>query len=184
MLNVVVRHADTYWQQGMMCLLQEMNDNKFCEMNVIDDVSSADIVFVSHALFLTFSEIIAPQQVIVLIHDHKFNRGNETERHLQHFYADDNIGIAIKKIKRVINEAKNNPIKLKSTFSTRENRAARLTDKERNIINGLASGIDIRVLAATHKISTKTISGHKRNAMRKLNVRTTKFLLDSLSLAC
>lgn len=60
MLNVVVRHADAYWQQGMMCLLREMNDNKLCIMNVIDDVSSADVVFVSHVLFLTLPEKMSP----------------------------------------------------------------------------------------------------------------------------
>ncbi|MBC3378944.1 helix-turn-helix transcriptional regulator [Serratia fonticola] len=52
-----------------------------------------------------------------------------------------------------------------------------LTEKELSVVKHIAKGIPIPLIAKMKKISTKTISTHKRSAMRKMNARTTQIML-------
>jgi len=52
-----------------------------------------------------------------------------------------------------------------------------LTEKEFSIIKHIATGLPIPKIAKIKNISVKTISTHKRNAMRKMNARTTQVML-------
>ena len=53
----------------------------------------------------------------------------------------------------------------------------RLTEKELSIIKYISKGLPIPEIAKIKKISVKTISTHKRNAMRKMDARTTQIML-------
>lgn len=58
-----------------------------------------------------------------------------------------------------------------------------LSDSEKEIIHLLSSGMRPKDIANATGLSIKTISAHKRSAMRKLNVRTNMELLVKYSLA-
>lgn len=59
-----------------------------------------------------------------------------------------------------------------STLSPRDEDAALLTSRERDILNGLAGGNSYQALAKTLNISTDTVRFHIRNIYRKLHVHS------------
>ncbi|AJQ99057.1 hypothetical protein F652_1068 [Enterobacteriaceae bacterium bta3-1] len=68
---------------------------------------------------------------------------------------------------------------------TRPNNPSRimLTQREQQVINALLSGKSAAAIAGKLNVSQKTISAHKINALKKLNIRTIAMLFDILPLS-
>ena len=58
-----------------------------------------------------------------------------------------------------------------------------LTKREQQVINALLSGKSAATIAGKLNVSQKTISAHKINALKKLNIRTIALLFDILPLS-
>lgn len=64
---------------------------------------------------------------------------------------------------------------------THQSLTAKLTRSEIEVIRHLFNGMDLQQIAQMKKLSIKTISAHKCNAMRKLNIRTDSELFLQLN---
>ncbi|GDX06247.1 LuxR C-terminal-related transcriptional regulator [Buttiauxella sp. A111] len=179
MFNIIVIHSDQYWKQGAESILRNLiNKDVTTRVSTMFN-PGIDIVLIDHASLLTLSESEWSGKAIVLVHDisprDMLNAGEKCKNII---YSDDTPEQLSNKFLTAVKFIHTGKW---SHEAKAPNLRYRLTNKEISIINDLARGIDSRVVAMMHKTTIKNVSAHKRNAMQKLNVRTTKSLLSRLS---
>lgn len=166
-------------------LIKIHSDNEFAKIalqNMIDEIdltprhdSTIDIYCFSHRNIINSDIInisITPSSRYIIIgHEHVLNYFSSNDGEINHLLIDifmnvDEIKIELMQFLRRLS---------RSSYQFRP--AFTLTEKELSIIKHIAKGLPIPEIAKIKKISIKTISTHKRSAMRKMNARTTQIML-------
>ena len=176
MLRINVFHKNTYWASGLHYLLNEfyIGDKQFIQ--VVAELEEADIIITDYSSWLTYFKNTGRRQIFILIHDVSLLKRKRMayEKHDDTIYSDDSISELRLKLKGLILgvDGKKNCINSKTVSEYV------LTEIENMVIYELAKGVSPRVLGQIHNMTVKRISYYKRNAMKKLDVISTKQLLD------
>ena len=166
-------------------LIKIHSDNEFAKkalQNIIDEMdltprhdSTIDIYCFSQRNIINSDIIninITPaSRYIIIGHENVLNYFSSNDEENNHLLIDifmkvDEIKIELMQFLRRIS---------RSSYHFRP--AFTLTEKELSIIKHIAKGLPIPEIAKMKKISVKTISTHKRSAMRKMDARTTQIML-------
>ncbi|MBC3252597.1 hypothetical protein BFS14_22070 [Serratia fonticola] len=115
--------------------------------------------------------ITPSSRYIIISHRHVLNCFYSNNENINHLFIDilmkaEAIKIELKRFLHILS---------RQTSDFRP--AFTLTEKELSVVKDIAKGLPIPLIAKMKKISVKTISTHKRSAMRKMNARTTQIML-------
>lgn len=115
--------------------------------------------------------ITPSSRYIIISHRHVLNCFYSNDENINHLFIDilmkaEAIKIELKRFLHILS---------RQTSDFRP--AFTLTEKELSVVKDIAKGLPIPLIAKMKKISVKTISTHKRSAMRKMNARTTQIML-------
>lgn len=141
----------------------------------LDVDSPIDIYYFGHKNIIdrdiTNINVTPTSRYIIIGHRHVLNCFSSNNGDINHLLVDilmsaEEIKIELTKCLRTLS---------RSSFYFRP--AFELTAKELSIVKHIAKGLPISLIARMKNISIKTISTHKRSAMRKMDARTTQMML-------
>ncbi|MFV8979234.1 helix-turn-helix transcriptional regulator [Serratia fonticola] len=167
--NIIKIHSDNSFAKiALQSILDEIHFTPthdsaidiycFCHKNIINsDIINIDITPTSNCIIIGRKNIL--------------NYFSSSENERNHLLID--IQLKAKELKEKLISLLCKPPQtsycLRPTFT--------LTEKELSIMKHIAKGLPIPEIARMKKVSIKTVSTHKRNAMKKMNARTTQIML-------
>ncbi|MEB7884621.1 helix-turn-helix transcriptional regulator [Serratia fonticola] len=167
--NIIRVHSDnTYAKIALQSIIDEINFipnhdtpiDIYCFSN--RNIVNSDIVNIN---------ITPTSRYIIIGHSHILNCFLGSDENINQLLLDiamkaDEIKVELMHFLYVLSR---HPSQFKPAFT--------LTEKELSVVKHIAKGLPVPLIAKMKKISVKTISTHKRSAMRKMNARTTQIML-------
>lgn len=161
------------------------SDNAYAKIalqNIIDEMdftpihkSTVDIYYFSQRNIINSDiiniDITPNSRCIIIGHGHILNFFTSNNGEINHLLIDTLLKVEEVKLKLM------NFMSRLSPPSYYFSPSFKLTEKELSIIKHIAKGLPIPEIARIKSISVKTISTHKRSAMRKMDARTTQIML-------
>jgi DNA-binding CsgD family transcriptional regulator len=174
MISVEIFHMNNFWKQGMDFLLRDINDIYIKKVSGINKLPSVNVILADQHIPTDFSR---DDRLVIPVYSSLQKSMEVSTSRYPVIYSSDTPDDFIKKFILIIRCSVRS---CGSYHYPQVKRSVMLNEIELLVLNNLLDGLSHETVALNNDINIKSVSYYKRSAMRKLNVSTTKSLLDML----